>query len=235
MDLRAVVTVMCRLLRMASSMSDESSSRTLLVFFFLAYIMETNSGFWSASSSGAGFLIRHWLVGERSSRNWYRDGLFCKLRLRSFATLDSDKSGINTQLKLPAESISLHRYLIADLRIRERRRCLGLLQSPAKDARSRLPQSDKYIIVRLLDRRKDLPDNFNKEGEATPPCPIRLCQPGIGFAMFQRLIWAELDDWVQDWRDSIEALDRKFAFRVLIPSIVFMWCRFGYISHRETC
>lgn len=211
MDRRAAVTAMCRLL--APSMS---ATRPQLSQFLLAYMMETNFVTRSAYDIRSLGNNSHGVYPDRPS-----DGLFYKLRLRSFATLHSNKSGTNTNSELPVDGVSLHRYLIAGLHIRERRRCLGFLQSLTPPDCKHAAKND-YLIVRLADRDRPSDEAPTTEEVVIPPGPMRLCLRGTGFPMFQRVIWAELDNWANDWRESLDFLDRKFAFQVLVPNVYFM-------------
>lgn len=215
MDRRAAVTAMCRLLPHFMPATIPQLSQ-----FLLAYMMETNFVTWSAYRTRSLGNKSHGVYADRPS-----DGPFYKLRLRSFATLHSNKSGTNMNFKMPVDGISLHRYLIAGLHIRERRRCLGLLQSPTPPDGEHSAKND-YVIVRLVDRDQPPPEDLKKEEVIIPPGPMRLCRRGTEFAMFQRVIWAELDNWADDWRESLEFLDRKFSFQVLVPIVLFMCMEF---------
>lgn len=175
--------------------------------FLVAYIMEENLGGWSSSDAD--------LLCERSPgkvRIRQYDGMFCRLRLRSFAAQSREDWIMSFEEK--DEALSFYRYFIEELHMRERRRCLGLLQFPAKPTPMTgelLPNND-YLIVRLVDSYHQF--SIERERYLAPSDPIRLCQPGTGLAMFQRVIWAEIDDWAADWRGSLERLDKIFAYQV---------------------
>lgn len=180
-----------------------------------AYIMEDKIR--GCFESGAGLLVKH---SADKVQNPACEGLFCRLRLRSFAAQKRENWIVHFEEK--EETLSFHRYFIDELHMRERRRCLGLLQFPAKPTPMTgelLPNKD-YSIVRLVDRYQQL--SIKSEEYLAPSGPIRLCQPGTGLAMFQRVIWAEIDNWAADWRGSLDALDKKFAFQVWSSILLFV-------------
>lgn len=201
MDFRAAAAVMCTLLEPSGMERHDSSLHNLLS----DYIVEDNYRGWFGP--GASFTSKY---SDYKVLNLADDGLYCKLRLRSFAA----QHFRDMKFEEEEETLSFHRYFIDELRIRERRRCLGLLQFPAKPTSMTgelLPNND-HFIVRLVDC-DDRVSNKREEYLA-PSGPIRLCQPGTGLAMFQQVIWAEIDNWAADWRRSLDAVDKKFAFQV---------------------
>lgn len=203
MDFRVAAAVMCPLLEPSGMRSHDSPLQNLL----FAYIMEDK--FRGRIASGADFLVEH---SAGKVRNPACEGLFCRLRMRSFAAQNRDYW--ITKFKEKEETLSFRRHFIDELHMRERRRCLGLLQFPAKPMSMTgelLPNND-YLIVQLVDKYDRV--FIKREEYLAPPGPLRLCQPGTGLAMFQRVIWAEIDNWAADWRGSLDAVDKKFAFQV---------------------
>lgn len=113
-------------------------------------------------------------------------------------------------LRPPEASFSVHRFHADALGIREWRRCLAFVQRCTIKGLSRDKTSGKFAIVRLIDGGQ-VDEQIDGYDETSP---LKLCEPGAGFSIFQRTILAEIDDWARNWLLVLENLDEKFAFQV---------------------
>lgn len=109
-------------------------------------------------------------------------------------------------------NIICRRYKANDLGIRERQRSLALLCPFAKGTGAETETTSNYVILRLLD------DGWHdfKFDENFSTCGLPLCKPWTGIAMFQRLIWGELDWWEGNWAGVLDTIDNLVAFEVRI-------------------
>lgn len=122
---------------------------------------------------------------------------------------------LNKKSDRPKAEISCRRDKAIDLGIRERRRSIALL-CPFMRANTKPESTGNYIILRLLD---DGWHDFRYDDNLVSSCGLQLCQPWTGITIFQCLIWAEIDWWVDSWRGVLETVDNLVAFEVkLFPA-----------------
>lgn len=140
------------------------------------------------------------------------DRLFCTLRLRSFTNI-SEHEDCEQKVSSSVSAISLHRYIVGGLHIRDFRRCLGLLQSDKKGDPT--PELDgSYVIVRLIDQT-----NFLFERHSEQANQLQLCEPRTKIAMLQRVIWAEVGNWTKDRLGALELFEKTSEFPVRIQML----------------
>lgn len=234
MDLHAAVSVVDIFLKFLTKTKQSTDTwLSLAAGFILAYAIETNL---QSHVSCRAFFLDHSVdvrthpfmrmnghFDDDQNESWQRRGtLFCQLRLKNFASLPwAENEGIrwleSPESGRPAKAISLHRYLVAVWYIKERRRCLGLHY---KQRASGLDPVGEYVIVRLKDgdiiSRIFGPGDDMRETSRS----LRRCEPGAGIAMFQQVIWWEVDGWAKEWRHSLKLLDKTFNIPVLVPSLM---------------
>lgn len=134
-------------------------------------------------------------------------GTACQFHLRGFSTRKPDLHGKG--IDYDSFGIECFRYLSPDISISECRRSLALFL-PSNNSGGR-QLGNVYRIVYLTDPDGADLDSTNLNVSVSE---IRLCRPGGGIAMLQRIIWAEIIKWTDDWRQVMDTIDSLVSFQV---------------------
>lgn len=133
--------------------------------------------------------------------------VMCQLHLRSFSTISAARES-RENASASGFHIACNRYSAPDLGIVERRRSLAVLL-PVTTNLAWTPWKrleNGYVILKLtgysIHKILEVPE-------------IRLCLPATGIAMFQRVVWTEVDKWTQDWRDVLGQINHLVSFKVI--------------------
>lgn len=139
----------------------------------------------------------------------------CQVHLRGFSARQQPEIG--EYADMDASRLQCFRHSSPDIGIREYYRSLTLL-FPWKTSLEK-HGGDAYRILRLTDKL----DSYVEKARAPK---IRLCEPGIGIAIFQRIVWAEVDKWTQDWRRAMNKIDELVSSEVIAicPTAPFVYC-----------
>jgi hypothetical protein len=69
--------------------------------------------------------------------------------------------------------------------------------------------TEDFFILRLVEADSELEVDVRERDNM-----IQLCKPATGIAVFQRMLWLEIDEWERDWRSALNNIERKSAFEV---------------------
>ncbi|KAH8764196.1 hypothetical protein F5883DRAFT_675748 [Diaporthe sp. PMI_573] len=69
--------------------------------------------------------------------------------------------------------------------------------------------TEDFFILRLVEADSELEVDVRERDNM-----IQLCKPATGIAVFQRMLWLEIDEWERDWRSALNNIERKSAFEI---------------------